>query len=259
MPIDFGDGSGLLIVVAHPDDEAIGLGGQLSRWPGAHLTTVTDGSPLDLGDAQRAGCRNRTSYAALRKREQSEALRIAGLPQSQCTWMNVIDQHASRNLVNITLRIADQIDRLKVLNVITHPFEGGHPDHDAVAFAVHAAVQLVTKQRPCIFEFASYHAGDEGMCVQKFRQGSEASEVTLDHQERAIKRRMFEAHGSQAPVLAAFSPDVERLRLAPEYDFHHAPQDCWYERCEWGLTPRQWEAMARQAWAELSEVRLLCP
>ena len=47
--------SRLLIVVAHPDDETITLGGQMWRLRDALLLHVTDGAPRDGEDAQRHG------------------------------------------------------------------------------------------------------------------------------------------------------------------------------------------------------------
>ncbi len=37
----------VMIVVAHPDDETIGLGAQLRRFEDALLVHVTDGAPRD--------------------------------------------------------------------------------------------------------------------------------------------------------------------------------------------------------------------
>ena len=42
--------------------------------------------------------------------------------------------------------------------VITHPYEGGHPDHDACAFAARAAVRH-SANKAKLMEFTSYHAG----------------------------------------------------------------------------------------------------
>jgi hypothetical protein len=46
--------------------------------------------------------------------------------------------------------------------VFTHPYEGGHPDHDFTAFAVHAACRLTKSTKSVIAEFASYNAGPMG-------------------------------------------------------------------------------------------------
>src|SRR5690242_7329714 len=45
----------VLVVVAHPDDEAIGAGALLCGIPEATIVHVTDGAPADPGYAQRKG------------------------------------------------------------------------------------------------------------------------------------------------------------------------------------------------------------
>jgi hypothetical protein len=45
----------VMIVVAHPDDETIGMGAQLCRFRDALLLQVTDGAPRDGHDAAAHG------------------------------------------------------------------------------------------------------------------------------------------------------------------------------------------------------------
>ncbi len=64
----------LMIVVAHPDDETIGIGGQLRRLRDVSLLHVTDGAPRDGEDAGRHGFAALADYAAARRQELAEAL-----------------------------------------------------------------------------------------------------------------------------------------------------------------------------------------
>ena len=70
--------SRLLIVVAHPDDETLALGGQISRLRDALLVHLTDGAPRDGEDARGSGFTEKLQdYAAARQNELAAAL-VAG-------------------------------------------------------------------------------------------------------------------------------------------------------------------------------------
>ena len=63
-----------MIVVAHPDDETIGMGAQLCRFDDALLVQVTDGAPRDGHDAAAHGFATLADYAAARRARAGGAL-----------------------------------------------------------------------------------------------------------------------------------------------------------------------------------------
>jgi LmbE family N-acetylglucosaminyl deacetylase len=65
-------------------------------------------------------------------------------------------------MASIARTLAELIEQIRPAAIFTHAYEGGHPDHDAAAFAVHCAVGLVSRRgtpAPVVNEFTSYHNG----------------------------------------------------------------------------------------------------
>jgi|tagenome__1003787_1003787.scaffolds.fasta_scaffold20765264_2 LmbE family N-acetylglucosaminyl deacetylase len=247
------------VVVAHPDDEVIGIGGHLALLPSVRLVLVTDGAPRDLVDARRNAFNTREVYAEARRRELECAMALANVPPNRLECFGFVDQEASLHLTTIARRLAGWLADHQIELVLTHSYEGGHPDHDATAFAVHAASRLLLSQRGGdirIFEMTSYHAGLDGELIigaflpSSFSTGSDDEiYLPLSDDQRALKRRMLSCHASQTEVLAAFSVEAERLRPAPYYNFTKPPHPgpLWYEQFNWGMRGERWRALAAQA------------
>lgn len=255
--IDRIDASDVAVVFAHPDDETIGCGAQLARWSGVTLVLVTDGAPLNLQFAQAAGFTTAAEYAAARRQELQEALAVAGLPREALVTFGISDQQVAHRLVEVTRRLMDLAEARGLNILFTHAYEGGHPDHDATAFAVHAAAQLLARRgHPItIVEMPYYQAGDGDMARQRFSPAAAGEEFTirLSPEQQALKRRMMAAHRTQQAILAPFDVSAEFFRIAPRYDFSELPNQgrLLYEQQDWGLTGRQWLTLARAALAEL--------
>jgi len=244
----------LAIVVAHPDDEAIGIGGSLNRLHGATVIHLTDGAPCRTDKMFRNGYETIDSYRLARHGELKAVLDFAGVPGAKQIRFAFPDQQAWSNLFEIAMRLSGIFLEIDCRLVLTHPYEGGHPDHDAAAFAVRAACDILMAQHrppPTIVEMAYYHSVGNSTVYQKFAPGSASPEtvVNLNKHQQLIKQKMFDLYVSQALVLTNFTTDEERLRIAPSYDFtllaNHG--HILYESYDWNMSASHWLQLAEKA------------
>jgi N-acetylglucosamine malate deacetylase 2 len=246
----------VLIVAAHPDDELISAGVLLRRMCHAgavvHVMHLTDGSPRNTRAARAHGFETREQYAEVRRRELAAALRCAGIRPAGTIALGFLDQEVAFHLVDLSHRVADWLRRHAVDVVLCHPYEGGHPDHDAAAFGVHAACRLLGEApAPNVIEFTSYHAHDGHIRTGAFleQSGPAGYQIVLSPEESAVKRRACACFESQSQILAHFRFDAERFRGAPAYRFDERahPGRLFYEHYDWGLDAERWCEVASQA------------
>jgi len=242
-----------LIVAAHQDDEVIGTGSLLPCFSDPRIVHVTDGAPRNEADAHAAGCGSREHYARLRRAELLSALQLAGIDGARALELCFIDQEAMLHLADIAVRVAELVRQYRPACVFTHPYEGGHPDHDATAFAVHAACSMVDDP-PTIIEFTSYHGAEGAMVTGQFLpNGGEITEISLTDSARQLKRKMFDCYATQQHMLIHFDIAAERFRAAPGYDFTRPPHGgmLLYERFGWASGER-FRALASEALQRLA-------
>ncbi|MBP0443615.1 PIG-L family deacetylase [Roseomonas sp. SSH11] len=239
------------IVVAHPDDETLGAGGVMPLFRDLLLLQVTDGAPRNLEDARAAGFSTAEDYAEARERELQAALRVAGVAPGRVR-LGAADQGASLNMPAIARAMAAHLARHGTRWVLTHAYEGGHPDHDATAFCVQAAAALLARgggEAPAILEMPFYHAAPDGWAIGRFLPGPPHTVLQLTEGERARKRAMIDAFTTQAGVLGQFPLDNELFRQAPAHDFTAPPHEgqLLYERHGWGMGGQRWRALVAEA------------
>ncbi len=240
------------VVVAHPDDESIGFGALISRFPKCLMIHVTDGAPRNPHYWRNLGFTSKEQYAATRTRELDQALRIVGHTGPR-SCLGVEDLRAVHEFVPIVRRLTQLFTAHRVETVYTHAFEGGHPDHDATAFAVHAAARLSKRAHPIkIVEAPFYCPGGDGQLIWQHLfpvWGCGEVVAVLHGREEEIKRRMYAAHQSQAEVLKYASLNVERFRHAPAYDFGKPPNKGLLSNIylEAGISAERWTTLVKRA------------
>lgn len=238
----------IVVLAAHPDDETIGASVLLSRFPKSSVAFLTDGAPKNTHLWPPGMPGSRQDYADLRREEVVNALSIAGISQERIFWLAGGDQEAVFEINRLADEFRKVLLETKADLVITHPYEGGHPDHDAAPVVACIAVSLL-ENSPVLAEMTSYHARN-GQCVTgEFLNNDESKQmsVKLCESDKQRKRRMIDTYVSQRLVLENFPVDEEPLRLMPEYDFSQPAHDgqLWYEIMGW-MTGARWRELVIQ-------------
>lgn len=228
----------------------------MGRFQVTHFAHVTDGAPRDEQDSRAHGFASLEEYRNARANEFRRSLETAGLHDVSYECLGITDQEASLQLQQLTRRLFQILNERRPDIIFTHPYEGGHPDHDACAFAVHQSVALLAaahaSRLPLIIECASYHAGPTGTVTGRFLpHPSSEHEVVyqLSPEERQRKQALLECFNTQKEVLSCFKVEEERFRIAPEYDFRRPPHagQVLYDQFPWGMTSQRFCELATEA------------
>jgi LmbE family N-acetylglucosaminyl deacetylase len=202
---------GLLVVLAHPDDESMGTGGLILRHTRAgiatHLICATYGEAGWMGKPPGA---KKEDLAEIRARELEAAAAALALTGVEL-WdypdggVNTSDQQ------QITQRVWEQISALRPRAVVGWGPDGayGHPDHIAMGACTDAAVGAMTEgDRPALYHIAideqvadfyreaTRLAGDNHTMVLQPHERVDVV-IELDPDEVMMKLRAIDCHRSQ--------------------------------------------------------------
>lgn len=196
-----------ILVVAHPDDEAIGAGHLLQRVPGMHVVICTDGSPDIKDDWQPYGSRER--YAEVRKEETRRALKAV----QHCGGVSFLGYEDGALMLNATklmFSLTSICNSRTAKGIVTHLCEGGHPDHDVCAIV---AAHVAERRAIPSYHMPLYGQNSGNLLRQKTRESLPSPHQIIhpNSMERGGKTAMFSCYESQLDVLAKFdsaAPEV---------------------------------------------------
>ena len=220
-----------MIAVAHADDETLGCFSILTaKGHDVFILHATDSSPLNLKYALQSGFATRALYAKARIEEMHDVLRMAGIERHRWRQLPIPDQGAPRN----TAIIREEVLSYRAERIYTHAYEGGHPDHDAVAFALRGL--------PDVWEFPLYNAWGGDFVPYRFIEGQAAEEIQLTPPQVDRKSEMLRCFRSQERVIASFPVGKELFRPMAAYDFSKPPHEgeLYYERRKLGWIWKDW-------------------
>ncbi len=235
----------VVVVVAHPDDETIGMASCLRRLTNLTLVVVTDGAPANMHRARALGFGSVEEYSIIRFSELDKALELLGARPVRRLNLGFSDGGTVFKLTEIAEKI--EVALADSSAVITHAYEGGHPDHDVCALAVQSAcarMAKANKKAPQRLEFAGYFSRAGQLSTNCFWPDPRSLElpIRLSWLERRRKRKAMRAFRTQSFILKEFPPNRESYRRAPVYQFLNPPPpgEWYYDRYDWPLKGEDW-------------------
>ena len=173
-----------LVVVPHPDDETLAVGGVIAalRMMGADITIVA------VTDGEHAYTENE-GLAELRKKEQTRALEKLGVAEHKIVRLGLTDSGVATQEGDLVARLGTLIS---AETQVFAPWAGDfHPDHEACARAA-ASVAHNVGARLISYFFWTWHRGATAS-LDKLTLRS----FPLDQRQQKSKSEALKCHSSQ--------------------------------------------------------------
>src|SRR5690349_15378720 len=202
---------GLLLVMAHPDDESMGAGGLILRHTrngiATHLICATYGEAGWMGKPLGANPADLPEIRAQELEEAAQALALSGVE----LWDYPDGGLADADQKEITQRIWEHIGKVRPRVVVGWGPDGGygHPDHIALGACTDAAVAAMTEgERPALYHLtideplANFYEEAQRLAPSSNGFHTPPQEkvdvgIELDADEVMMKLRAIDCHKSQ--------------------------------------------------------------
>ena len=222
----------ILLLVPHPDDEAVGCCAAIGRARAAGATVsalyLTNGVPAR--DALWPWDRkHHAERVARRWREAEAAAELLGL---QVLERRNLPSRSLRHHIGDSLRaVRAALHRTDAQAIWVPAYEGGHADHDVTNF-----VASLLRDQVGVWEFAEYNNAGGRTNSQTFCQPAQPEEtLELTSGEIALKRKALALYASERGNLAHIRTEHERFRPLAAYDYSRPPHEgtLFYARFHW--------------------------
>jgi N-acetylglucosamine malate deacetylase 2 len=230
-----------LIIVAHPDDEAVACAALIQRMREPYVLFCTDGGPLEKYFWERYGSRH--AYSLMRQEEARVALSHVNVKHVEFLRTradeHIIDQQLFQHLPEATEAVSQVVSGVRPQALLTLAYEGGHPDHDSCNFIT----SIIARERslPAWEMPIEPLFKKEQRKFQKLRSAPQpAIQLHPTAEEIARKHQVLAAYASQGN-LAYLDSVVETFRPLPAYDYARLPHEgvLNYEAWHWSMTGKQ--------------------
>lgn len=222
-------GKRILVLVPHPDDEAVGAALAIRRAVAAGssvmLLDLTHGCPPHAARADRVAQRRREAEAA------AAALGAARIPDG-----GLPARALRRSLPDAFRRVLAALEAHAADTLWVPAYEGAHPDHDCANALAFAALRV----RPSLaaWEFAEYNNAGGHRQANAFpdRRGGEI-EIAAASDEAKAKAAVLALYASERFNLrnVGGAPAREAFRPLPAHDYARPPHAgrLFYARFHW--------------------------
>ncbi|MGH9533481.1 MAG: PIG-L deacetylase family protein [Terriglobales bacterium] len=197
----------ILVLAAHPDDEAAGAGGWIARCAARgqppHVLFLTDGAPRQRRYFAHGFRGSRAEYRRRRRTEARAAATALGLPSWHLRFARIPDLELSARLPQGMAHLRTAATATGARIWLVPAGENGHPDHDAANHLALCAHQEWARGA-ALWEYPLYAWHRGRIRYGWLPPGPDVVTLVLTAAEQAAKARALAAYTSQQNTLAPF-------------------------------------------------------
>jgi len=225
-------GQRILVLIPHPDDEAVGCAAAIekARQQGARVFSayLTCGVPAP----EMLWPWQRKSHIRRVLRRRQEANRAANALGLEIASDQQIPTRTLRLALEGTHRLIQRLIRHLSIDMLWTPaYEGGHQDHDVTNFLASTFRSMLP-----LWEFSEYNfAGGRARSQEFFSPNGSEKTILLTEEEQRRKRATLGLYRSERANLRHIWIEKEVFRPLAEYDYSQPPHSgkLFYQRFQW--------------------------